>query len=214
MKSPLTCPATRRSAGFTLVELMITLAIVAILVAIAYPSYSNYIMKSHRADAKTALLDLASRQERYFALQNNYASTPSALGYAGTAFPIAVQTSGQSYYQLYVQVTGSPGTSTLPGFRRRPCRPVPVHSSRTPAAPTRSISWVCRATAGTPHRSAGKKERPGRAFFMCARHGRSMCRCLVLATRRAADARRTGEACQAGRAVPAIRSRCRPAQRR
>ncbi len=130
MKSSLTFPATRRSAGFTLVELMITLAIVAILAAIAYPSYSNYIMKSHRADAKTALLDLASRQERYFALQNNYASTPSALGYAGTAFPISVQTSGQSYYQLYVQVTGSPGTSTLPGFSASavPANPGPQQS--------------------------------------------------------------------------------------
>ncbi|MHA6847696.1 type IV pilin protein [Ralstonia syzygii] len=133
MKSPLTCPASRRSAGFTLVELMITLAIVAILVAIAYPSYSNYIMKSHRADAKTALLDLASRQERYFALQNNYASTPSALGYAGTAFPIAVQTSGQSYYQLYVLVTGSPGTSTLPGFS----------ASAVPASPGPQQSDAC-----------------------------------------------------------------------
>ncbi|CAH0441676.1 type IV pilin protein [Ralstonia pseudosolanacearum] len=130
MKSQQTVPAIRPAAGFTLVELMVTLAIVAILAAIAYPSYSSYIMKSHRADAKTALLDLASRQERYFALQNNYASTPSALGYVGTAFPVALQTNGQTYYQLYVQVTGAPGTSTLPGFSASavPANPGPQQS--------------------------------------------------------------------------------------
>ncbi|MBT1540114.1 type IV pilin protein [Ralstonia solanacearum] len=133
MKSSLTFPAGRHAAGFTLIELMITLAIVAILVALAYPSYNNYIMKSHRADAKTALLDLASRQERYFALQNNYASTPSALGYAGTAFPLALQTNGQTYYQLSVQVTGSPGTSTLPGFS----------ASAVPASPGPQQSDAC-----------------------------------------------------------------------
>ena len=42
-------------------ELMITVAIIAILARFAYPSYQQYILKSHRADAKTALLDLAVR---------------------------------------------------------------------------------------------------------------------------------------------------------
>ena len=51
--------------GFTLIELMITVAIVGILAAVTYPSYQNSVMKSHRADAKSALLELASYMERH-----------------------------------------------------------------------------------------------------------------------------------------------------
>ena len=47
----------QRKGGFTLIELMITVAIVAILAAIAYPSYTEYVRRAHRADIKTALLD-------------------------------------------------------------------------------------------------------------------------------------------------------------
>jgi len=93
----------RRAAGFTLIELLITVAIIAILTMIAYPSYQQYILKSHRADAKTALLDLAVRQERLFTLQNNYASAPAALGYGTASFPIAVQSGNQSYYTMSMQ---------------------------------------------------------------------------------------------------------------
>lgn len=101
---------TRQAAGFTLIELMITVAIIAILTVIAYPSYQKYVLKSHRSDAKTALLDLAARQERYFTLQNIYASSPAVLGYGAASFPIAVQTGSQSYYQLTVQVNNTAAT--------------------------------------------------------------------------------------------------------
>ncbi|PZX29507.1 putative TYPE 4 fimbrial BIOGENESIS TRANSMEMBRANE pilE-related PROTEIN [Cupriavidus phytorum] len=100
----------RAAAGFTLIELMITVAIAAILAAIAYPSYTEHVRKSRRTDAKTALLDLAARQERLFSTQNVYGGTPAALGYAGDAFPVAVQSGGQAYYQLTV-VAGNPATS-------------------------------------------------------------------------------------------------------
>jgi len=90
-----------RGAGFTLIELMITVAVVAILAAIAYPSYLSQIQKSRRTDAKTALLDLATREERYFSINNAYASTAAALNYGGT-FPINVLTGGTAFYQLSV----------------------------------------------------------------------------------------------------------------
>ncbi|WP_104655329.1 type IV pilin protein [Ralstonia insidiosa] len=116
----ITIPAvSRRQTGFSLMELMITVAIIAILARIAYPSYQQYVLKSHRADAKTALLDLATRQERFFTLQNNYTSSPTALGYAsGASFPLAIQSGTQSYYQLYVGVTGTAGASgtAAPGY--------------------------------------------------------------------------------------------------
>ena len=66
--------------GFTLIELMITVAIIGILSAIAYPSYESYVRKSRRVDAKNALLDLASRQERYFSVNNKYSTTAADLG--------------------------------------------------------------------------------------------------------------------------------------
>ncbi len=80
---------------------MIVVAVIAILAAIAYPNYANYVMKARRADAKTALLDLASRQERYFSMRNQYTNAGVDLGY-GAAFPTDVQTSGTAYYRLTV----------------------------------------------------------------------------------------------------------------
>jgi len=51
--------------GFTLIELMFAVAIIGILAAVAYPSYTQYIMKSKRSDAKAALMDLAQHQEKF-----------------------------------------------------------------------------------------------------------------------------------------------------
>ena len=57
--------------GFTLVELMIVIVIVAILLAVALPSYQNSVQKGRRADAKAALLDVANRQEGIHVGQGN-----------------------------------------------------------------------------------------------------------------------------------------------
>ena len=77
--------------GFTLIELMITLLIVAILAGIAIPSYSNYILRANRTDATSALLKVASAQEKFFLQNNTYASNallatapPAGLGITGT----------------------------------------------------------------------------------------------------------------------------------
>lgn len=66
--------------GFTLIELMITLVIAAILATVAVPSYQDHVRKARRADAYDCLLDAAQRQESYFYRNNSYATTIAQLG--------------------------------------------------------------------------------------------------------------------------------------
>ena len=58
--------------GFTLIELMIVVAVVAILASIAYPAYSDSILKGRRAEARTALMELMQQQERYMTQRGTY----------------------------------------------------------------------------------------------------------------------------------------------
>ncbi len=65
--------------GFTLIELMVAVAIVGILAAIAYPSYTSQMQKSRRAAAQSFLMDLSQRQQQYLLDMRSYASTVAAL---------------------------------------------------------------------------------------------------------------------------------------
>ncbi len=92
----------RARAGFTLIELMIVVAIVAVLALIAIPTYQSYILKSRRTVAKTSLLDLAAREEKYYSTNNTYTNQPTKLGYISASFPLAVPNTADNYYQLNV----------------------------------------------------------------------------------------------------------------
>jgi len=101
-------PPTRarsRAAGFTLIELMITVVVLAILTMIAVPIYEHPIEESRRTDARTALLELAEREERYYATNNAYTSNPADLGYGSPGAPVAWPvTIGSGYYTIEATV--------------------------------------------------------------------------------------------------------------
>lgn len=103
-----------RSAGFSLIELMITVVIATILLSIAIPLYQHQMRESRRTDARSALLDLAAREERYFDSNNSYTNTASSLGYSGfgSSHPVG---NGQYYYLVTPTVsnTATPPTFTL-----------------------------------------------------------------------------------------------------
>lgn len=70
--------------GFTLIELMITVAVVAILAAVAFPSYQQYVIRGKRAAAQSEMMDIANRQQQFLLANRSYASkaTLEASGYA------------------------------------------------------------------------------------------------------------------------------------
>ena len=91
--------------GFTLIELMIAVAIIGILVAIALPNYQRYILKSHRSAAINAVMELASRQARYYTTNNTYTTSLVTLGYAADPMPVASST--EHYYDLSVSAVNA-----------------------------------------------------------------------------------------------------------
>lgn len=95
--------------GFTLIELMITVAIVAILAAVAYPSYMSHIIKSNRAAAKAQMMDIANREQQFLLANRAYAAK-TVLETSGYALPPDVSAK-YSY-----DITVSTGASTAPSF--------------------------------------------------------------------------------------------------
>lgn len=85
----------RKYRGFSLIELMVVVAIIAIIAAFAVPSYLNYGIRARRSDGQNMLLRVADAQERYYATHNSYGSL-NQLGYTTAASKL----SEKGYYQL------------------------------------------------------------------------------------------------------------------
>lgn len=92
----------------TLIELMLVIVVLAIVVGIAVPSYRNYVLRAHRADATAALLKVRAAQERFFLQNNRYASAAelTAAPPAGLGFQATTE---HGYYQLGMGPDPTPG---------------------------------------------------------------------------------------------------------
>ncbi|AWH21007.1 MULTISPECIES: type IV pilin protein [Stenotrophomonas] len=94
--------------GFTLIELMITVAVVAILAAVAYPSYTDQIRKSRRAQAKADMVEYAQMAERSHTTNNTYANFRFSNGTTSIQSP---REGGTAQYTISIQA--AQGTFTL-----------------------------------------------------------------------------------------------------
>ncbi|WP_404340660.1 type IV pilin protein [Pseudoalteromonas mariniglutinosa] len=91
-----------KQKGFTLIELMIAVAILGIIASIALPSYFEHVKRTARAEAITALLDAANKQEQYFVDNREYTTTLSDLG--------VVSPTENGFYSLAIDVDNAAGT--------------------------------------------------------------------------------------------------------
>jgi type IV pilus assembly protein PilE len=89
-----------KQAGFTLIELMIVVAIIGLLAVIAYPSYRDYILRSHRTEGKAALNSCLAAQERWFTRSLKYADDGEGPGDDG---PCDVAATDNGYYAISVE---------------------------------------------------------------------------------------------------------------
>ena len=139
-----------RYRGFTLIELMVVVVIATILLGIAVPSYMSQIRKSRRTDAKTALLELAGREERFLSTNGSvYSSLAADMGYTGWG---AANPVGSGYYQIQAPVVCNTGPCAggLPAallYSSRRCRSPGRARRRTRPARRFTVDSTGRQTA-------------------------------------------------------------------
>ena len=95
----------RRMSGFTLIELMITVVIVAIITAIAYPSYVDHVRRATRSQGQQYLMDLAQRQEQVFLDQRAYTDVISP---GGLNLPLPADLAGKYSAATVTLLAGPP----------------------------------------------------------------------------------------------------------
>ena len=107
--------SSKRMGGFTLIEIMIVVAIIALLAAVALPAYSRYGFRSRRVDGQDVLMRYAAAEERYFTTHNQYTATWGPGAGAGLEFADNQSTfhGGVGYYTVGITVGPNAQTYTL-----------------------------------------------------------------------------------------------------
>ncbi len=113
MRPKLHAYGTRKVSGMSLIELIIVVAIVAILGTIAFPTYSKFQQKARRADAKITLEEIAAKQEGFYITNHRYTTNLAQLGLAGNLsdaghYVINVLADDQGYTLVAAPAPGSP----------------------------------------------------------------------------------------------------------
>ena len=95
-------PSSAAARGITLIELMIVLAITAVLASLAIPAYRNHVLRVHRTEATSALLSLAAAQERFYLQRLRYATQPELATAPPDGLGIASSTA-EGRYRLAIE---------------------------------------------------------------------------------------------------------------
>lgn len=150
-------PGIAYRAGFTLLELLVVLAIMLMLAAIVYPGYTSYVIKTRRVEAQAALLELMQKQERYFTQHNTYlpfswaSSEPAAKHFrwwsgsapARSGYELSGEACADEPIERCIVLKAVPGTERVDrSFHDPDCGTLALHSSgrRASDGPAR-ICW-------------------------------------------------------------------------
>lgn len=123
----------KKSKGFTLIEVMVTVVIIAIIASIAFPAYQQMVLRSHRSDAIDTLATTAQLLERQFTETNSY---------TGLVLPT---TSTNGYYSISAKVTAASYTLTATATGRQAkdteCETFTIDNTGQKTATTAGVCW-------------------------------------------------------------------------